>query len=86
MNDSFTLEGTDWQFYYYNFTICYRWGELFYESSTLEETWDCAYLGNLVQTVTYVWIINFRDILLIINDKLLGGMGLCFDSLLLRKC
>jgi gliding motility-associated-like protein len=44
----------------YHFLVFNRWGEIVFESTTLHEMWDGAYLGNPCQDGTYTWKLFVR--------------------------
>lgn len=58
-NDKFEVKGTGVSSYLLQ--IYSRWGELIYESTSLEEQWDGTHNGSLVPTGTYVYSINYRS-------------------------
>jgi gliding motility-associated-like protein len=58
-NDTFEVKGTGVNSYLLR--IYSRWGELIFESSSLEDQWDGTYKGSLVTTGTYVYSINYRS-------------------------
>ncbi|MDP2387888.1 MAG: gliding motility-associated C-terminal domain-containing protein [Bacteroidota bacterium] len=43
----------------FSMKIFNRWGELIFESNKQAEGWDGTYKGKLVQSDTYVWIIDY---------------------------
>jgi len=60
-NDVFYIKGTGVSTYYIR--IFSRWGELVFESNNLEDCWDGTYKGSVVAGGTYVYNINYRNML-----------------------
>lgn len=70
--NSFTPDGDDYNEFFkpvftsgfdpfdFNLFIYNRWGEIIWESHNAEVGWDGTYGGNLVQTGTYTWTIEFK--------------------------
>ena len=44
----------------YNLDIYNRWGQRIFETTDINQGWDGAFQGNIVQDGTYIWKINFR--------------------------
>jgi gliding motility-associated-like protein len=47
--------------YTFSIQVYNRWGELIFEGHDLKYGWDGTYMGNKVETGTYVWKITFRE-------------------------
>ena len=62
INETFIPVGIGWQYDNYSFSVWNRWGEMIFQSSNQGEPWDGTYNNNQVQSDTYVWKIEFRDI------------------------
>ncbi|MBC8553991.1 MAG: choice-of-anchor L domain-containing protein [Candidatus Brocadiales bacterium] len=60
-NDTFEIKGAGIS--QYLLQVYSRWGELIFESTSLENHWDGTYNGNLVAIGTYVYSINYRSML-----------------------
>ena len=45
----------------YSFYIFNRWGELIFESESINDLWDGKYKGEYVQNGVYVWKLRFTD-------------------------
>jgi gliding motility-associated-like protein len=50
----------------YTLLIFNRWGEVVFETETIEDGWDGTYVGNKVQDGVYTWKINVRNS---VNDE-----------------
>lgn len=50
---------TDCELSDFEFLIFNRWGEVIFESSSINEGWDGTYLGKHVQDGTYTWRISY---------------------------
>lgn len=57
---------TGFDAYDFNMRIFNRWGETIFESKDATIGWDGSYNGQLVQTGTYIWTIEFKEIM---SDK-----------------
>jgi len=75
--NAFTPDGDEinniWQFYIsgiseadYSVEVFNRWGEIIWESSDVNESWDGTYKGRLVQTGVYTWKIQCQAL---VNDE-----------------
>ena len=61
LNDVFDVKGVAVNKYLLQ--IFSRWGDLIYESKNLEEQWDGKFNGELVPAGTYVYTINYTNML-----------------------
>lgn len=60
VNDVYSVRGTyisEFQIEIYN-----RWGQLFYSSSTLNDSWDGTINGIPVPTGAYVYLVRYKDV------------------------
>ncbi|MDG1176098.1 MAG: gliding motility-associated C-terminal domain-containing protein, partial [Flavobacteriales bacterium] len=60
INDEFVIISED--ITNFSLMIFNRWGELLYESTDIEESWDGTYKGKLSQIDTYIWKIRYSDV------------------------
>ena len=60
-NDDFEVKGVGIKTY--NLQVYSRWGELIYESNSLEDKWDGKYNGTLVPPTTYAYTISYTSML-----------------------
>ena len=58
INDKFNAKGSD--ITEYKMMIFNRWGELFYETKTLDGGWNGYYKGVVAKNDVYVYRINYR--------------------------
>lgn len=58
LNDSFGIAGEGIS--QFNMSIFNKWGELIFESNSLEDQWKGTYGGEIVQDGAYVYHINIR--------------------------
>ena len=61
LNDVFNVVGLGYADMY-NLKIHNRWGELLFESNKISEGWDGRFMGEIVQSGVYIYIVTFRDI------------------------
>jgi len=61
-NDTFFPKGFGITNKDYSFVIFDRWGELIFETHSIERGWDGTYKGKLVPNGIYVWNLSFIDI------------------------
>ena len=61
-NDIFSPQGFGITNKDYSFIIFDRWGELIFETHSIERGWDGTYKGKLVPNGVYVWSLSFIDI------------------------
>jgi gliding motility-associated-like protein len=60
-NDVFEVKGVGIKTY--NLQVYSRWGELVYESNSLEDKWNGEYKGTLVPPTTYAYTISYTSML-----------------------
>jgi gliding motility-associated-like protein len=61
VNDEFLPQGFGIIEGDYSFLIFNRWGEVIFETHTTERGWNGTYKGKKVESGSYVWKINFKD-------------------------
>ncbi len=61
MNDVFEVKGVGIKTY--NLQVYSRWGELMYESNSLEDEWNGDYKGTLAPSGTYAYTISYTSML-----------------------
>ena len=62
VNEAFIPQGYAIDYDQYTLYIFDRWGELIYETNDYFAGWDGTYQGSLVETETYVWKVELKDI------------------------
>ncbi|HET6993244.1 MAG TPA: gliding motility-associated C-terminal domain-containing protein, partial [Bacteroidia bacterium] len=59
INDKFYVYGDGISSF--DMKIFNRWGQLIFETKDMNEGWDGKYKGEIVQTDTYVYVINYKN-------------------------
>ncbi|MCE2743326.1 MAG: gliding motility-associated C-terminal domain-containing protein [Fluviicola sp.] len=60
----------------YSFLIFNRWGELIYEGSDINDSWDGTYLGRKCQDGVYVWKIEVKESMSAVKHLQTGHVSL----------
>jgi gliding motility-associated-like protein len=61
INETFFAKGIGWSTEGFSFDVFNRWGEHIFHTNDINGQWDGRYMGNLVQTDVYVWLIEVKD-------------------------
>ncbi|MBW6481502.1 MAG: gliding motility-associated C-terminal domain-containing protein [Vicingaceae bacterium] len=62
LNETFAPKGFGINKDAYSFMIFNRWGELIFKSHDLDKGWNGTYKGKLVETGSYAWRLEFKDV------------------------